>query len=153
MRHSVVWYYQELARRIGEARMRQHVSALGYGSRDIGSEVDTFWLTGALTISPREQVEFLRRFDAYELPVARRSIDVVRKLIVLEKTREYTLSGKTGLADGAHGGHGWLVGYLESRAGTAYYALLLERGMQSAETLIPARLRLVREVLHEVGLI
>ena len=32
-RNSVVWYYQEVARRIGEARMKAWLERLGYGKR------------------------------------------------------------------------------------------------------------------------
>jgi beta-lactamase class D len=35
MEHSVVWYYQEVARRSGRERMQQYVDLIGYGNQDI----------------------------------------------------------------------------------------------------------------------
>ncbi len=58
MKHSVVWFYQEVARRIGAERMQAHLDALGYGNRDISGGIDKFWLTGGLRISPHEQIDF-----------------------------------------------------------------------------------------------
>ncbi len=42
---SVVWFYQEMARRIGPARMQEYLDAFGYGNRDISGGIDQFWLT------------------------------------------------------------------------------------------------------------
>ena len=62
IKHSVVWFYQELARRIGVDRMQLWVDRVGFGNQHIGNEIDNFWLVGDLRISPNEQVEFLKRF-------------------------------------------------------------------------------------------
>src|SRR5690606_26270393 len=68
--HSVVWYYQELARRIGEERMATYVAQFDYGNHDIGGGIDQFWLDGALRISPMEQVAFLQRFYQGDLGIS-----------------------------------------------------------------------------------
>ncbi|MGB1015227.1 MAG: penicillin-binding transpeptidase domain-containing protein, partial [Nannocystaceae bacterium] len=64
MKYSVVWFYQEVARRIGESRMQQWVDRFAYGNRNIGGGIDEFWLAGELRISAREQVDFLARLSA-----------------------------------------------------------------------------------------
>ena len=61
MQASNVPVFQELARRIGLERIREHVRKIGYGSSEIGQVVDKFWLEGPLAISAIEQVEFLGR--------------------------------------------------------------------------------------------
>ena len=60
--------YQELARRIGLERMRDNVSRLGYGNKEIGAAVDIFWLNGPLKISAVEQTQFLARLAQNALP-------------------------------------------------------------------------------------
>ena len=62
IKYSVVWYYRELAKRVGEARMKKMVQALRYGNQDISGGIDRFWLNSSLTISADEEVEFLKRF-------------------------------------------------------------------------------------------
>src|SRR5207245_5841292 len=58
IKSSVVWFFQEVARSIGRERELQHLRAFAYGSRTSARQVDSFWLNGDLTISPREQLAF-----------------------------------------------------------------------------------------------
>jgi beta-lactamase class D len=112
---SAVWYFQRLARGVGEARMRQFLRAIDYGNHDISGGIDTFWLNSTLTISANEQVEFLRKLAADELPFSRRATDLVKDVITLTKTDAYVLRGKTGTGgtpDRSRATLGWFVGYL-----------------------------------------
>jgi beta-lactamase class D len=74
LRYSVVWYYRELAKRVGERDMKRYVDMFGYGNRDISGGIfgkntmDAFWLGSSLLISADEQVEFLRAFYTRQLP-------------------------------------------------------------------------------------
>ncbi len=135
--HSVVWYYQELARRVGEARMAQWVEAADYGNADIGGGIDRFWLNGELRISPRQQVEFLQRLhegtSPFDEELVRRFLDEV---MVFERRGETVVRAKTGWATAADfadpsqagfGGHlGWFVGSVESPRGEqVYFAIVL----------------------------
>jgi beta-lactamase class D len=150
MKFSVVWYYQELARRIGKERMDSWVKKLGYGNMDTGTVVDRFWLDGPLAISPREQLGFLKRLHDGTLPLSARSMEIVRKIIEIEKTDAYTLRGKTGLAD-ANGGHGWLVGWVERGEDVHYFATILLANGRKLEELIPLRHKVAREALAKLG--
>jgi beta-lactamase class D len=58
---SCVWYYQELARRIGTERMDAHIKLMNYGNNDISNGIDNFWLCGSLQISINEQIDFLKK--------------------------------------------------------------------------------------------
>jgi beta-lactamase class D len=152
LRYSAVWYYQELARRIGPERMQAYVDGFAYGNRDISGGIDQFWLTGGLRISADEQVAFLRRFYFGELGVSERTTRVVRELLVLEETPEYRLSGKTGwavLGEPSEPEIGWLVGYLE-RGGDVYFFAMnidIRRNEDAA-----ARLAITRAILRHLGL-
>lgn len=124
--NSVVWYYQEVARRIGEQRMRAWLDRLEYGNRDIGGGIDEFWLDGDLRISPLEQVAFLRRLERGELPISRRSLEVVRAIIELDRGEGWVLRGKTGWTKRAAEEVLWLVGWVErARGRRIYYATLI----------------------------
>jgi len=39
MKYSAVWFYQELARRIGYERMQNYVNLVGYGNKDISESI------------------------------------------------------------------------------------------------------------------
>lgn len=154
LQNSVYWYYQELARRIGEPRMREHLARFGYGNQDMGGGIDRFWLHGNLRISPLEQIGFLRRFHAGELGVSARSTQLVKEMLLLEETPAYRLSGKTGTADVTPTRElGWLVGWVEAGGETYFYALNME-GERVWEDWPPRkRTQLVRTLLGEMGVI
>jgi beta-lactamase class D len=150
---SVVWYYQEVARRIGEARMRAWVDRLGYGNRDMGGGIDRFWLDGALRISPSEQVEFLRRFERGELPISARTAGVVRHIIELERGDDWVLRGKTGWIIRTEEEVLWLVGWVErARDRRIYFATLLVQPAEGVDR-IEARLEVTRCGLQVLGAI
>jgi beta-lactamase class D len=151
LRVSAVWYYQEIARRVGSARMQRYVDRFDYGNRDISGGIDQFWLRGGLRISPLEQVEFLRRFHAGELGVSDRATRILKDVLVLEETPTYRLSGKTGWADlSDSAGVGWLVGYLERGDDVYFFAtnIPIRRNQDAA-----ARLPITKAVFRELGLI
>jgi beta-lactamase class D len=77
-RRSTVWFYQEVARRVGEERMREWVRRAEYGNTDIGAGIDRSWLEGDLRISTEEQVALLRRLYIGDLPFSERSQEITR---------------------------------------------------------------------------
>ena len=117
IRLSNVPIFQELARRIGTARMREHVARLDYGNGDIGTQVDRFWLDGPLAISAIEQTRFLARLARVTLPVpvpvpvdAQRA---VRDILLVDSGPGWKLSAKTGWQHAPAAGVGWWVGWVE----------------------------------------
>ena len=83
---SAVWYYQELARRIGMEGMQHYVNAFDYGNRDLSSGIDRFWLGNSLKISAEQQIRFLERLQVGKLPVSGQAQRVVRDITTLEWT-------------------------------------------------------------------
>jgi beta-lactamase class D len=153
--NSVYWYYQEIARRVGEPRMIEYLARFDYGNQDIGGGLDRFWLEGDLRISPNEQVRFLQDLHEGRLGVSDRSTALLKEIMVLETSPAYTLSGKTGTADVTPTRElAWLVGYVEREDLVWYYALNMEgeevweRWGQPA-----ARRALVLAILRELGVV
>ena len=148
--NSVVWYYQEVARRIGETEMSRRVQSVGYGNDDIGGGVDQFWLTGDLRISPLEQVAFLVRLHERRLPFSDRTMERVEGIMVEERGPGYVLHAKTGWARWTPADIGWYVGYVV-RSGRPYYFALnmdIERPEQGA-----ARRAITRAILADLGIL
>jgi beta-lactamase class D len=154
-RDSVYWYYQEIARRIGPERMRSYLDLWGYGNREPGPEVDSFWLYGDLRISPLEQIDFLRRLHGGELGASERSTALVKELMLLDERDGYRLSGKTGTSEVTPTRErGWLVGWREKPEGDpAFYALHMEGERVWEEWPPQERKELVWEILEELGVV
>ncbi|MFQ4144916.1 class D beta-lactamase [Chlorogloeopsis sp. ULAP02] len=128
---SAIWFYQVLARRVGYERMQKWVTQVGYSNQKIGNkeDIDKFWLRGELRTTPEQQIQFLRRFYNNDLPFSKRSLDLVKKIMILEKTPDYTITGKTGWVgfdDGVKPQIGWLVGYLERGKNVYFFATNIE---------------------------
>jgi beta-lactamase class D len=110
--NSVVWYYQELARRVGMPRMKQQITRLRYGNGDLSGGIDRFWLESSLMISADEEVDFLTRLCRNDLPFSRRSMEIVREILVLAKTDSTVFRGKTGSGGADDHSLGWFVGWV-----------------------------------------
>ncbi|MGH9768477.1 MAG: class D beta-lactamase [Blastocatellia bacterium] len=150
IKYSVVWYYSELAKSVGETRMKEWVTKLGYGNQDISGGIDRFWLRSSLRISADEQIEFLKKLYREQLPVSKRSIEIVKDILTLEKTAEYKLSGKTGGGPLDEGKDiGWFVGYLESKGNVYFFALNLEG--DSFTAIRDRRINLTKQILTGLG--
>lgn len=121
MRHSAIWYYQELARDIGKEIMEDHVNQIDYGNRDITGGIDTFWLNSSLKISAQEQAAFMEKLVEEDLPFEKKTMKTVKRIMIDDEHDEYTVHGKTGtrLSDF---GLGWYVGYIETSKDTWVFA-------------------------------
>jgi beta-lactamase class D len=131
MKISAVWFYQVLARRVGFDRMQQFVTQVGYGNQKIGTkaQIDKFWLDTELQITPQQQIQFLRRLYKNELPFSGRNLAIVKDILIVEQTPDYTLRGKTGMLDSTYkptAGIGWFVGYLERGKNVYFFATNLD---------------------------
>lgn len=146
LENSIVWYYREVATKIGEQRMQRWLKALDYGNQDISGGLDRFWLDSSLRISPEEQVRFVTKLQRGEIPVAKKHLEVVKDVLTLENTSEYRWIGKTG---SSASGEGWLVGWVERADGACSYALHMKA--DSYGDMAKARLRIAREMLRKSG--
>jgi beta-lactamase class D len=153
---SSVWFYQEVARRIGEERMREWILRIGYGNTDIGGGIDRFWLEGGLRISAAEQVELLRRLYTGDLPLSERSQAIVRRVMWMEEGDGYVLRGKTGWARQFGGDQvvhtGWLVGWVE-RGENAYLFATQIGSSQPDFPMRRAQQEITRGALRELGVL
>lgn len=152
--NSVVPWYQELARQIGPETMNFWVSRSQFGQMNIQPDnIDLFWLTGASRITPYEQLEFQKRLIQNQLPFSPMNIDLVKKIMILEQTQDYTLRGKTGWAVMGDKNIGWLVGYLEKEDQVYAYVLNVESENQDAALFQKSRTEIVHKIFKTLSLI
>ena len=124
-KYSCVYYYQELARRVGNEQMQKKVNDLDYGNKDISSGLDTYWLCGSIQISINEQIEFLKKLYLYKLQgFSDKNIDAVKSIMLYETSPDYKLYGKTGAGNcWDNKVLGWYVGFVETDTGTKIFAM------------------------------
>jgi beta-lactamase class D len=149
---SAVPYYQELARRVGEDKMKELVTKLNYGNMDISGGVDKFWLNGHLKISQFQQIDFLKKLYKGELPVSKRSMDITKNIILNEDTLGYKLRAKTGTNDIENLNIGWWVGWVEKEGNAYFFATNIE-AKDLNDNFYEARKLITRKVLQELGIL
>ncbi len=123
IKNSVVWYFQDLASRIGAERMQAFLDKLNYGNRDISGGLTKFWLRSSIKISAREQVDLLYQLYSGKLPFEQENIRVVFKDITLSDEQGVRFMGKTG--SGLQDGKwilGWFVGCVEKQGKRFFFA-------------------------------
>jgi len=152
IKNSCVWVFSKFAEQIGINTYYKYIKEFDYGNKNLTGNPSRFWLAGLLRISANQQIEFLTKFYNYNLPISRQNIDIVKDIIVIEKTNSYTLSGKTGgaiLNDKEY--IMWLVGYVEKGNKTYYYALNFKT--TDFDKTLPARYEITKEILRQLRLI
>lgn len=138
-RQSCVWYYRQVIDDIGQPVMQAHIDEMNYGDRDISdwqgdlnegeplAELKGFWLESSLKISPKEQIQVLRRIMEHP---EKGELANTLKLLMLTRDDAATglkVYGKTGFGrvDGKNT-DAWFVGLYERDGKTAYFALRLD---------------------------
>lgn len=105
---SVLWFSQEITRKLGGKRFAGYVGGFAYGNGDLsgnpGKEdgLTRSWLSSSLKISPDEQVGFIGRMLDRSLPVSARAVDLTAAVLPPFQAGEWQVKGKTGT--------GWLTG-------------------------------------------
>lgn len=114
---SIVWYFQQVARDVGEERMAAWLEKLEYGNRDISGGIDRFWLGSSLKIDAHKQLELIKSLWHGTLPFDPEKQAQVRDMLVLESDLNGVVHGKTG---GCPGGTeqnpkdlGWFIGWID----------------------------------------
>lgn len=147
---SNVLIYQELARRIGLDRMRDNILKIGYGNNEIGSSLDTFWLSGPLMISAVEQTRFLGKLAQGALSFPADAQKSVRDITCIDSGPNWTLHAKTGWQNWPNPGVGWWVGWVQKE--DHVYAFALNIDIQN-ESDGPKRIDLGKASLKVLGII
>jgi beta-lactamase class D len=139
LRDSVLWYSRVLVAEMGAERFAKYVTDFDYGNADISGDpgkhnsLTRSWINSSLLITPEEQVRFVRRMLAGELPATAAAQAAVVAIMPSFKAGKWSVSGKTGTyyernADGTFNSRrqtGWFVGWAERDGERLAFAYLI----------------------------
>jgi beta-lactamase class D len=156
-RFSAVWYFQEVARRVGPQKMKVFIDSLQYGNRDISGPVDSFWLNNKLKIRPDEQLGLMKQvyFEKFSF-FNKEWYPTLKQAMLMESTDKYKLYYKTGLtATEQQHPLGWVVGWIEIPGATpkVHFFVLNVEGKTPGADIAVARLQLLKDLLKQASLI
>ncbi|MCX6272348.1 MAG: class D beta-lactamase [Bacteroidetes bacterium] len=149
-KNSTVWYYQELARRVGGKQMKRWLDEARYGNADTSGGIDRFWLNGGIRISPEQQIGFLQRLHDSKLPFSQRAMDIVKQIMIAKDTLGYIIRAKTGRSSQDGKEIGWYVGYLENNNHLYYFANCIQTNDPDNQEFAAARINIVYQILDEL---
>ena len=151
-KNSTVWFYQELARRVGEKRMNELIKKAHYGNYDISGGIDAFWLTGGLRVTPNQQIDFLRKLQSGKLPFSKSSMDILKDIMIVDNKPSYVIRAKTGSGkqDGKY--VGWYVGYVTTKDNVFYFSNCIQTTEKNPDFNI-ARIEISNVILDEIGIL
>lgn len=124
---SAGWVFIELAKKIGKKNYTKYLNACRYGNLDLSMKDVDFWNFGSFGISPQNQVMFLKAVYEEKLPFSKRNYEILKRVMVVEKTNDYTIRAKTGWTRDGGIDSGWWVGYVESRENTYFFATRISK--------------------------
>ena len=127
MTRSCVWYSKIIGLQLGLETIQNYLALLEYGNQDMstglatpGGSTKAAWISASLTISPREQVDFIQKMIHGKFSVSSNAIQMTKGLVFKEELPEgWKLYGKTGLGtivsqDGPNLQVRWFVGWIEN---------------------------------------
>ncbi len=145
---SIVWYSQEITRRLGKEKFADYARRFEYGNADVrGVKGQTdglteAWLMSSLKISGDGQADFMRRFVNRKLPVSNEAFARTEAIIpqfsaadgwqVHGKTGSGRMRTKAGKFDG-DSWLGWFVGWAQKDGRKVVFARLNIQDWKSEE--------------------
>jgi beta-lactamase class D len=148
---SAVWFYQELARRIGEKKMQKFINENNYGNMNISGGIDHFWLDGELRISPIQQLEFLKKLYSNNLKFSERSQNIVKEIMLYEEGDNYKIRAKTGWGMRFDDQIGWFVGWVEKNNNVYFFVNNCQTNNPGEG--YPSRIEITRKILSELRIL
>ena len=141
LKNSVVWYAQQVTTALGTERFGHYIQRFNYGNQDLGGDAGkdnglTYaWINSSLTISPIEQVAFLRNMVNRKLALSDQAYERTMRIMPRQTLANgWTVYGKTGTGapvlpngkdDFAHS-YGWYVGWATKGQRTIVFARLVQ---------------------------
>jgi beta-lactamase class D len=150
---SCVPCYQEIARKIGVKRMKTYLKKLNYSGMVFDTlTLDNFWLTGKSKTSQMQQIDFIKRLYYSKLPISKRTENILKDIMIIENTKSYTLSGKTGWGMRNEMDNGWFVGYLETQNKVYFFATNVEMKNATMDNFPAIRMNATKEAFRKLKL-
>lgn len=158
MQYSCVWYSKVLSLQLGLEKIQSYLTSMTYGNQDMSGglaqpgQMGPAWINSSLTISPKEQVDFIQKMILGKLPISPNAIQMTKALLFKEESSEgWKLFGKTGWSgsdigkDGKILEHGWFVGWLEKDHNFFPFAYLIREQKINLDQRIPRVKQLLAE--------
>jgi beta-lactamase class D len=150
-RASCVPCYQQLARRIGKDTMQFWIDTLFKKKIKISGPIDSFWLDNSFQLTGDQQMGVVKKLYFDQLPFQKRSMRIVRNMMLFESKDTYQLSYKTGWGMARNGNElGWIIGWIEENKHPYFFVLNIETPDKNID-MRAVRRRMLQAIFAKLG--
>jgi beta-lactamase class D len=121
-KHNTPWFFNKLIKGIGHARILNGLIRFNYGNKDTTGGLDNFWKHDGLKISPKQQIDFLRKLRNGKLDCKKENQDVLKRVSVVTDSLGCSIHQEFGIGSQDGKDITWLVGYMETPCNTFYFS-------------------------------
>ena len=156
---SCIWYFRKVIDMMGEDYVQGILNELNYGNCDVSEwegsmnnlifpdfkeakELNGFWQESSLKISPRQQVDIVKKIFEDKDIFSAGNLDLMKEVMLIDNAGSFiTIYGKTGSGiKDDNWADAWFVGMFEIDGATTYFAARLNqpdaRGAQAEEIVL-----------------
>lgn len=156
MQTSSESFFGVLANRIGREQLATWVQRLQYGNGRIGDVPAQAWHDGVLTISARQQLDFIDRLRRGALPVSPAHIATVKAAMASGEVDGRRIYGKTGTHADRDSGNAWWIGWVEGNGKAPAASFVLDIDLTSTDErarsiALGKRITLGKQLLRDSG--
>jgi beta-lactamase class D len=149
--NSVIWFYEEVARKIGREAYKKILTESEYGNGNYSEPDVDFWNYGQFAITPINQIEFLIKLYENRLPFSESTIETVKNLMISGKTDTSTFWDKTGWTRRNGTDIGWWIGYAVTDGNVYFFATrILKNEKDEIPNFLRGRKEITKLILNEV---
>ncbi|WP_136667990.1 class D beta-lactamase [Flavobacterium sp. H122] len=131
-KNSTIWFYVEVAKKIGRKKYKKYLKKCGYGNNELTEKGVDFWNYGNFGISPGNQIEFLIKLYKNDLPFSKTTLDKVKEIMISENAENYTIRDKSGWTKKNGIDIGWYVGYLQTNDNIYFFATRITKNINDS---------------------
>ncbi len=121
-KNSTVWFYVEMAKRIGRKKYKKVLNKINYGNNNFSEKGVDFWNYGNFAVTPAEQILMLKKLYKNNLPFDTTILYKVKNMMITESNKDYTIRSKTGWTNYNGKDIGWNIGYLSTKDNVYFFA-------------------------------
>lgn len=150
-KNSTIWFYVEVAKRLGRKRYQKTLKKCEYGNGNFSEQGTDFWNYGEFAVTPKNQIEFLIKLYENRLPFSKPTIEKVKEIMISEKSETQIYRDKTGWTRRNGTDIGWWVGYVETKDNVYFFATrLLKDEKDNNPNFLQGRKEITKLILNEI---
>ena len=148
-KNSTIWFYVELAKRIGKKNYNKYLKNINYGNGNISPYLTDFWNYGNFGVTPKNQIVMLVKLYENKLPFKDENLERVKKIMFSENIENLRFHDKTGWTRKNGEDIGWYIGYAEANDNVYFFATrLTENVYPENKNFAKCRISITRNILQ-----